>query len=139
MVHDAVAAGCPTDSTGLWFFWSVSAYNTDVGRLATFWELGRADEVQSIGASRHFGVGTKTLEHTANFFRVGVVPQGAIAALTELLIAGNGFRIGVNGRTVHCPVFTILDEGMGDGSVGFADTGCSVLFFVGAPVGTGFG
>ena len=113
VVNNAVATGCPTDSSGLRFLGAVSTDNTDIGRFTVFWELSRADEVQGIGASRHVGVGSESLKHSADLFGVGFVPKGAIAASAELVVAGDGVSIGINSGTMHCPVLLILVNSMG--------------------------
>ena len=74
MIFDFVATGGPSDSFGVGFLWAVGADDTDVGGLFVFRNVVFVNEKTGLGTAGHGRIGTKTLEHTSDFFGIGRFP-----------------------------------------------------------------
>jgi hypothetical protein len=121
MIFDFVATGGPSDSFGVGFLWAVGADNTDVGGLFVFRNFVFENEKTGFGTAGHGRIGTKTLEHTSNFFGIGRLPFQSVAAFAEGFVFDDHASFRMHGGTMHGQ---ILDE-VGGSIIGvgrFVDT-----------------
>jgi hypothetical protein len=121
MIFDFAATGGPSDPFGVGFLWAVGADDTDVGGLFVFRNLVFENEKTGLGTAGHGRIGTKTLEHTSNFFGIGRLPFQSFAAFAEGFVFGDHSSFPMHGGTMHGH---ILDE-VGGGIIGvghFVDT-----------------
>ena len=77
------------------------------------------NEKTGLRTAGHGRIGTKTLEHTANFFGIGRLPLQSVAALAEGFVFGDHPSFRMHGGTMHGQ---ILDESGG----GIIGVGCFV-------------
>jgi hypothetical protein len=121
MIFDFVAIGGPSDSFRVVFFRVVSTDDRYVGGLFLFRDFVLENEKTGLGTAGQGRIGTKTLEHTSNFFRIGRLPFQSFAAFAEDFVFGDHSTFQMHGGTMHGQ---ILDE-VGGGVIGgghFADT-----------------
>ncbi len=99
-IVDTITADGPTNATGVSLFGAQGSDDSEICGLAAFGNVSDFDEEHGVG-SFLFAV---ALCEAANFVGIGVLPKGALAALTEFAVFSKLAGVGVERVSVQCEV-----------------------------------